>query len=349
MKRYRGEDFLTFSDVKSLEEKLSEPTPATVESVAKVSGDIMLLGAGGKMGLSLARMARRATLAAGMVRSVIAVSRFTNPTMQEKFAEAQIETLSGDLLDQQFLATLPDCENIIYMVGQKFGTSSDASATWATNAYLPGIVCQQFAHSRIVAFSTGNVYPLVPIESGGSQESHQLLPVGEYGMSALARERIFEYFSRTMNLPIAILRLNYATELRYGVLVDLAQKVFREEPISLAMGYFNCVWQGDANNMTLRSLSHTESPPRVFNMTGSEILRCRDVCERLAMLMNRQVTFLDTEAPIALLNDARSAYEFLGAPTVSIDELLESTADWITSGGETLHKPTHFQVRDGKF
>jgi len=344
-----GKNTMEFTSVDKLDDNLSEPGPDTVETLRDVPGDIVLLGAGGKMGPSLARMARRASDMAGIRRRIVAVSRFSDASLRKKFEEADIETIAGDLLDGDFLATLPNFENVIYMVGQKFGTSTAAASTWATNAYLPGIVCEQFSRSRMVAFSTGNVYPLVPIASGGCRETDPLDPKGEYGMSALARERIFEYFSQKYQIPTVILRLNYATEMRYGVLVDLARKIQQEEPVSLAMGYFNCIWQGDANNMTLRSLAHTESPPQVFNMTGDTTIRCRDVCDRLGQMMNKTVHYQDDEGPTALLSDATRAYRVLGRPTVCWQEMVDWTAQWVMAGGETLDKPTHFEVRDGKF
>jgi nucleoside-diphosphate-sugar epimerase len=235
------------------------------------------------------------------------------------------------------------------MVGLKFGTSQAAAATWATNAYLPGVVSRRFAQSRIVSFSTGNVYPLVPVESGGCRETDPLQPVGEYGMSAMARERVFEHFSRTLQIPMAILRLNYAVEMRYGVLVDLAQQIWAERPVSLAMGYFNCIWQGDANELTLRSLPLTEVPPRVFNLTGPTVLSTRDVCEQIAARMGKPALFCDEPAPTALLNDARASLDVLGAPATPLADLVTWTADWVAREAPTLNRPTHFEVRDGQF
>ena len=336
-------------DQAALDELLSRPHRATVEALRAAQGDLLILGAGGKMGPSLARMARRATDEAGDSRRVVAVSRFSDAAARTALDDAGVETVAGDLIDPEFVETLPTFPNVVYMVGLKFGTSQQAGATWVTNSYLPGVVCRKFARSRIVAFSTGNVYPFVPIEGGGSRESDLLEPVGEYGMSALARERIFEYFCDALKLPIAIHRLNYAVEMRYGVLVDLAQQVALEQPISLAMGYFNCIWQGDANELALRSLPHAACPPRVFNLTGAETVSTRDVCEQLAQLMGRPVTFCDEPSPNALLSSADRTLQLLGPPITPLKQVIEWTAEWVSDGGPTWDRPTHFEVRDGKF
>jgi len=336
-------------DQAALEELLSRPHPATVDALRAAEGDILILGAGGKMGPSLARMARRAADAAEDRRRVLAVSRFSDPAARAALHDGGVETLAGDLLDPEFVESLPAFPNVIYMVGLKFGTRHQAGATWVTNAYVPGVVSRKFANSRIVSFSTGNVYPFVPIDSGGSRESDPLEPVGEYGMSAVARERVFEYFSTSLEVRIAIQRLNYAVEMRYGVLVDLAQQVASGQPISLAMGCFNCIWQGDANELALRSLPHASTPPCVFNLTGAETLSTRDVCEKMGRLMGQSVAFRDEPAPNALLNNARETLQLLGSPTVSTDQLIEWTAAWVAGGGATWDRPTHFEVRDGKF
>jgi len=336
--------------VGALEDLLSRPPDKTIASLSRITGDIIILGAGGKMGPSLATMARRASNEAGVSRRVIAVSRFSDLSVKSSLEAAGVETISGDLMNESFLASLPKCENVIFMVGIKFGTDGGESRTWATNAYLPGIVCRQFAKSRIVCFSTGNVYGLVPIEQGdGSVETDTLCPTGEYAMSCLGRERIFEYFSCESKTQVAIFRLNYATELRYGLLVDLALQVINEQPISLATGYFNVIWQAEASGMALASLEHASSPPFYINATGGERVSCRGVCLRLGELLNKKVTFSNQETGTALLSDARRAFELFGPTEVTLDEMLVWTADWISSGGETWDKPTHFEVRDGKF
>jgi len=336
--------------IESLEDRLSKPSERTIASLGRLAGDILVLGAGGKMGPSLVQMARRASDAAGVRRRVIAVSRFSDPRLQSSLAAAGVVTIQGDLMDERFVASLPKCENVVFMVGLKFGTAGSESRTWATNAYLPGVVCRQFSQSRIVCFSTGNVYGLVSIDQGhGSIETDTLQPTGEYAMSCLGRERVCEYFSRELQTPVTIFRLNYATELRYGLLIDLAQQVYREQPISLATGYFNVIWQADAVGMALGSLEYASSPPFYVNATGGERISCREVCSRLGKLLGKQVTFSGQETGTALLSDARRAFDLFGPTAVSLDEMLIWTADWILSGGEIWDKPTHFEVRDGKF
>lgn len=332
-----------------LEEKLSEPTPQVVETLGKLKGDILFLGAAGKMGPTLARMAKRASDAAGAKRRVIGVSRFSGGDDAALRAHG-IETIRCDLLDEAGVNALPDAANIVYMPGRKFGTSSgDASATWAINCFLPAVVCRKYPKSKIVAFSTGNVYPFTPVASRGPTEAVPPNPVGEYGMSALGRERMFEYFSGTMGIPVAIMRLNYAVDLRYGVLVDLAKKILAGETIDLAMGHFNVIWQGDANAMTLRAFDHVASPPRVFNMTGPDVLRVRDVCERFGKAFDKEPKLTGQEAETALLSDATAGIKALGPLRVTSEELIAWVIDWLKSGGRLLDKPTHFEARDGKF
>jgi nucleoside-diphosphate-sugar epimerase len=331
-----------------LEAWLSEPTPEVIETLGRLPGDLVLLGVAGKMGPTLARMAKRASDAAGIRRRVIGVARFSDGG-QEPLEAHGIETIRCDLLDEDEVAGLPDAPNVIFMAGRKFGSTGDEPLTWAMNAYLPAIICRKYRHSRIAAFSTGNVYGLSALAGGGSRESDLLQPIGEYAMSCLARERLFAYFSRALNIPMAILRLNYACELRYGVLVDLAQRIARGEPIDLTMGHFNVIWQGDANAMTLRALAHVSTPPWVVNMTGPETLSVRDVCIRLGELLGKPVRFSGIESPEALLSNASIGLARLGPPRVSAAELTGHVADWIARGGRTLGKPTHFESRDGKF
>lgn len=332
-----------------LETLLSEPTPLAVDALARLKGDILLLGVAGKMGPTLARMARRASEQAGVKRRIIGVSRFSGNTMEAELQAHGIETIPCDLLDEAAVEKLPEAPNVIFMTGMKFGSSGQAAMTWAMNAYLPSLVCRKFRRSKIVAFSTGNVYPLVPVASGGSREEDAVHPVAEYGMSCLGRERMFEYFSRTLNIPTALIRLNYACELRYGTLVDLALQVLRGETIDLAMGYLNTLWQADANALTLCAFDHVQSPPFILNVTGPEILRVRDVAEEFGRLLNKPVAFRGAEAPNALLNNASKAWQLCGQPRVSAQELIPLIARWLQRGGATLGKPTHFEVRDGKF
>jgi nucleoside-diphosphate-sugar epimerase len=235
------------------------------------------------------------------------------------------------------------------MPGRKFGSTGDAAMTWAINCVLPGIVCKKYRTSRIVAFSTGNVYAFTRPGTGGPTEAEPPNPVGEYGMSALGRERVFEHFSRALGVPVCVLRLNYAVDLRYGVLVDLARKVKAGEPVDLSMGYFNTIWQGDANAMTLRALDHCATPPRVFNVTGPEVLRVREVCARLGERFGVEPRFTGTEAETALLSNGAAGIAALGPPRVTAERLVEWVADWLRSGGRLLDKPTHFETRDGRF
>ncbi len=331
-----------------LDDRLSEPTPGVIETLARLPGDIVFLGVAGKMGPSLARMAKRASDAAGVKRRIVGVSRFSSGD-DAPLREHGIETVRCDLLDESEVEKLPDAANVVYMPARKFGATGDEAATWAVNCYLPAIVCKKYRRSRFVAFSTGNVYPLSPVSSGGSRETDPPNPVGEYGMSALGRERIFEYFSRTRGIPVAVIRLNYAVDLRYGVLVDLARKVHAGEPVDLAMGYFNAIWQGDANALTLRAFDHCATPPRAFNVTGPETLSVRTVCERFGEHLGKPPRFTGVESETALLSNATATLAELGPPRVTADQLIDWVADWVAGGGRLLNKPTKFEARDGKF
>lgn len=332
-----------------LEDALSAPFPADVEAMRTLRGDLLLLGAGGKMGATLARLARRASQAAGVRRRIIAVSRFSEPGVREKFAAMDVETIQADLLDRECLAALPDAPNVVHMAARKFGTAGSAAETWAMNAFLPGLVAERFAKSHIVAFSTGNVYPLSPLASGGPGEDTPLAPVGEYGTSALARERIFSYFSERNQTPVALLRLNYAIDLRYGVLVDLARHILAGTPIDVSMSAVNVVWQRDANSACLRSFAHCQVPPFVLNLTGPETLSVRWLATELGNRLGHEPSFVGQEQPTALLNNAARCHQQFGYPTVSPLQLLDWVAHWLKQGGTTWAKPTKFQVRDGKF
>jgi nucleoside-diphosphate-sugar epimerase len=331
-----------------LDDRLSEPTPQLIDTLARLPGDLVLLGAAGKMGPSLARMAKRASDAAGVRRRVVAVSRFSSGG-EGAFTAHGVEAVRCDLLDEAAVNGLPDAPNVVYMPGRKFGSTGDEATTWAVNCYLPAVVCKKYRASRIVAFSTGNVYPHAPVTGRGPTEADPPNPVGEYGMSALGRERMFEYFSRALGTPVSVIRLNYACDLRYGVLVDLARKVLAGEPVDLGMGYFNTIWQADANAMALRAFEFAASPPRVFNVTGPEVLAVRDVCRRFGELFGVEPRFAGREADTALLSDARMSLAVLGPPRVPADRLIEWVADWVKRGGRLLDKPTHFEARDGKF
>ena len=331
-----------------LEDILSEPTPESIAAVSALDGDFLVLGVAGKMGPSLARMVRRALDAAGKPSRVIGVARFSSGG-EEALQAHGIETIRCDLLDPVELVHLPDAANVLFMTGMKFGSTGNESMTWAMNCYLPGMVCRRFSRSRIVAFSTGNVYGLTPVAGGGSKEDDPLDPVGEYAMSCLGRERMFEHFSRTLDIPMAVIRLNYACDLRYGVLVDLARQVWDGQPIDVSMGHFNTIWQGDANALTLAAFSQIGSPPWVVNVTGPETLSVRQVCEEFGRRWNKPIRFVGQEAETALLSNSRRCFETLGKPRVSSDELIGMVAEWIESGGRQLGKPTHFESRDGRF
>ncbi len=315
----------------------------------RLSGDFMVLGAGGKMGPSLARLVRRSADEAGVRRSITAVSRFASSTVRAGLEAEGIKTIACDLLDREAVAALPDCENVLYLAGRKFGSSERPDVTWASNAILPAWVAQRFAASRIVVFSTGNVYAFRTVDSGGSRESDPPAPVGEYAQSCLARERIFEYFSREQGTRCLLFRLNYAVDLRYGVIVDIARKVYANEPVDLTVPACNAIWQRDANSYALRALELCECPPRILNVTGADIVSVRAAAEFFASRFGRPCRFPSAEGGAALLSDASLCHSLLGAPTVSTAELLELVADWIAAGGVSLDKPTHFEVADGSF
>jgi nucleoside-diphosphate-sugar epimerase len=336
-------------DVAELEELLSQPAEATVRALTELKGDIVVLGVAGKMGPTLARMAKRASETADIQRRVIGVSRFSSPGQELQLRDWGIETVRCDLLDRKSLADLPEAANVVFMAGMKFGSTGQESLTWAMNSYLPGLVSERYCKSRIAVFSTGNVYGLTPVSQGGSREDDPTSPTGEYAMSCLGRERIFEHFSRTNNIPMTILRLNYATELRYGVLLDIAQRVYSGEAVPLVMGYLNAIWQRDACDMSLQSLLHASAPPLVLNIAGPELLSVREVAQEFAEKLGRSVRFEGVEASDALLSNAQRAYELFGRPQVSATQLTSWIADWVSRSGATLAKPTHFEERAGRF
>ena len=332
-----------------LEERLSRPSEADKAFMRELEGDLLILGVAGKMGPSLARRARRAAEEAGMRKRIIGVARFSNPGVREQLEQAGVETICADLLDESQLRALPEAPNVIYMAARKFGTTGHEYLTWALNTYLPARVADRFRHSRIVAFSSGNVYPLVPIAHGGPRETAPVRPIGEYAQSVLGRERMFEYFSARYGTPVVLLRLNYAIDLRYGVLVDIALKVYRRQPVNLAMGLVNVIWQGDANSVALRALRLCQSPPAVLNVTGPETLSVRSLAMRFGERFGVAPLFEGEEAPTALLSDASRCHALFGYPEVSVDQMIEWVAEWIRLGGVLWSKPTHFEVRDGKF
>jgi nucleoside-diphosphate-sugar epimerase len=339
----------TIEDTAQLEDLLSEPTPEAIAAMGALEGGLVILGAAGKMGPTLVRMALRAGLAAGVSRHVVAVSRFRDGAQREMLERCGVETIACDLLDEDAVADLPGAANVVYMAGMKFGSTGNEPLTWAMNCHAPALAARRYHNSRIVAFSTGNVYGCVPCESGGSREEDPPRPEGEYAMSCLGRERVFDYFCRRHGSPAALLRLNYACETRYGVLVDIGLKVWRGEPVDVTMGYVNVIWQGDANAMALCAFRHADVPARVINIAGPDMLRVRDVANAFGRLMKKEPVIVGEEAPGALLNDGRRGHALLGAPRISADRLIIWTADWIMRGGDSLNKPTHFEVRDGRY
>lgn len=337
------------ADVAALEDLLSMPTPAAVKMLSDIEGDLMFLGIGGKIGPTLARMAKRACETAGIKKRLYGVSLFESEQQRKQIEDIGIETIHGDLLDSSFIKSLPKAGNVFFLAGMKFGSEENISLTWAVNSYMPAMVTENFKASRIVAFSTGCVYPLVPVASGGSLESDPPVPVGEYAQSCLGRERMFEYGSKKHHTKVCLIRLNYSVELRYGVLVDIAIKVKNKEPIDLSMGYFNVIWQGDVNDMVLRSLERCESPAKILNITGEEILSVHDVALEFGKIFRVTPEFFNKEAETALLNNAAQAFQLYGRPKVSTPQIIKWIADWIGEGRETLGKPTHYEVRDGKY
>ncbi|MFN8858195.1 MAG: NAD-dependent epimerase/dehydratase family protein [Planctomycetaceae bacterium] len=336
------------ASVEELEELLSRPNDPVCRALAGLTGDLLLLGVGGKMGLSLARMARRAWQRVGHPGRVIGVSRF-GAGGDAAFHRHGIETIRCDLLDPHQRQNLPQTANVVVMLGRKFGSTGDEPLTWAMNALLAAELCRQFPNSRLVAFSTGNVYGLVPITSGGAREEDAPQPVGEYAQSCLGRERFYQYCCQSLGIPAALIRLNYACDLRYGVLVDLALRVWNREPIDLAMGYFNTIWQGDANAQTLCAFEHLTTPPWLVNVTGDTILSVREVCLGLAQRWGIPVEFAGSESETALLSNNSRARALWGSPQVSTEQLLDWVADWIEHNRPLLGKPTHFESRAGQF
>jgi len=336
-------------DVVQLEELLSEPTEGAVQAMKELEGDILVLGVGGKMGPSLARMAKRGSEIAGVNRRVIGASRFSSSPWEHQLHDWGIETVRCDLLDPRALAELPAAPNVVFMAGMKFGSTGQEWLTWAINAHLPGLVANQFRHSRIAVFSTGNVYGLSPVSKGGSRENDSLNPAGEYAMSCVGRERIFEHFSRANSTRVSILRLNYAVELRYGVLLDTALRVQTGQAVPLSMGYLNAIWQGDASAMSLQSLACADSPPNVINITGTELLSVRWIAEEFGKRFGKKVRFEGEESSDALLSNAQKSHQLFGHPRISVHQLMDWIADWVGKGGTTLAKPTHFEERAGRF
>lgn len=331
-----------------IDPRFTEPREETLAALRQCPGDVIVLGAGGKMGPSLTAMLARAAKDVDQ-RKVIAVSRWSDRKSARSLADVGVRIVECDLLNPDSVATLPDAPNVIFMAGQKFGTSDKPSVTWAMNTIVPANAARRYAGSRMVAFSTGNVYPLSPVDSGGPTENDPVAPVGEYAMSCVGRERVFEYYSDRDGTRVAILRLNYAIDVRYGVLLDLGQRVMAGEAIPLAMGYVNVIWQGDANRIAIECLARAAAPPFVLNVTGRETLSVRELAERFGKRFGRSPVFAGTEGADALLSNADLLHTTFTPPTTSVDDMIEHVARAIEENAPTLGKPTHFEARDGRF
>ena len=336
-------------DLQTLEQELTKPSLALIEDIKKIDGDIMMLGIGGKMGPSMGKLAVDAIKAAGISKKVIGVSRFSDEKAKLALEALGIETITCDLLNDAELQALPDAKNIIYLAGNKFGTTGKEGFTWAMNAYLPGRVAEKYKKSNIVAFSSGNVLPFVPVTSGGVSEETTPEPIGEYAQSCLGRERVFEYFAQKNQTPTLIYRLNYAVDFRYGVLMELAKSVLNGKEIDLRTENVNVIWQGDANEIALRSLLHCQAPAKILNVTGPEILSIKWIANQFGNIFNKEPKFIYEAEGTALLNNASECHRIFGYPKVTIREIIDITATWLQQGGDEFGKATHFQERGGKF
>jgi nucleoside-diphosphate-sugar epimerase len=332
-----------------LDDVLTRPGPILIDFIRGVSSPLVVLGAGGKMGFTLAVLAKRAAEAAKLPMEVIAASRFSDSSTRRKIEQHGVQTQSVDLLEHDQLCGLPDSENVIHLAGLKFGTAENPAMTWAVNTGAPRHVAERYSSSRIVALSTGNVYPHMPVDSGGATEAEPLNPLGDYARAAVAREGVFAEASKKNGTPVAIVRLNYAVELRYGVLVDIARKVWAGDPIDVSNGWFNCIWQGDACDMILRALPLAASPPTVWNLTSSVMLSVREVANQFSELLGRPAQFIGEESDTAFLSKPAKLFAELGSPTTSLNTVIRWTANWVKNGGRLLNKPTRFEVRDGRY
>lgn len=333
----------------TVKEQFLKPSDALIRDVSQLEGDILILGAGGKIGPSIARLTRQALDLAGKTNRVIGVSRFSEAGLQQELNSDGIETIAADILDDAQLQALPLFPNVLYLAGTKFGTKNNEPYTWAMNAYLPGRVAEKYKDSRIVVYSTGNVYPYTQIGSGGATEETKPEPVGEYGQSCLGRERMFQYFSSVYGTPLALYRLNYAIDFRYGVLLEVAKAVLAGKAVDLSTGYVNVIWQSDANEMAIRSLLHCESPSKILNITGPETVSVRWLAAEFGKHFDKVPDFVNEEQSTALLSNAAESFRLFGYPQVTLKQMIEITANWLLEGGETINKPTHFQERKGQY
>ena len=347
---WQTNQLFTFQTIEDLENELSRPTQGVLDTLGSLEGDVLVLGAGGKMGPTLTRMLRRGLDEIGNKdRRVIAVSRFSSANALNELQRYGVETIACDLLDRRAVMALPDSKNVIYMAGQKFGTSESPELTWVMNTLVPSVVAERYATSRIVVFSTGCVYSLVPADGPGANEESALEPPGEYAYSCLGRERVFTHFANRHDTQVLFYRLCYAIDLRYGVLCDVATKVVAGHPIDVSMGAVNVIWQGDANARAIQCLAHTASPPIALNVTGLEKVSIRSLAERFGAHFNREPIIVGKERDMAWLWDASQSYTLFGPPRISLDEMVEASADWVRRGGAILGKPTHFEITDGRF
>ncbi len=335
----------TIPDIAALDDLLCRPTQALIDDLAKVDGDLMVLGVAGKMGPTLAGLAK----AASPNRRVIGVARFSDPASKAALEARGVETIACDLLDEAQIAKLPKSPNVVFMAGRKFGAEGDLALTWAMNAYVPAMIAQEFRQSRIVAFSTGCVYPFVPVDSGGSPEEMPPDPPGEYAQSCVGRERLLEYFSAKYQTPGRLFRLNYAIDMRYGVLYDIASKVWQGKPIDVGIGHVNFLWQGDASAQALRCLAHCTTPTTPINVSGHETLLVRDLAARFGKLFNREPVIVGEEQSTAWLTDTTQAVKLFGHAVVDTDQLVSWTADWVAREMPNIGKPTKYEVRDGRY
>jgi len=334
---------------KELDLLLSKPSDGLIEAIRNLSGDITILGANGKMGISQSLMAKRAVEKANVNKQIFSVSRFSDKDGRDKLEANGVKTIVCNLLDAGQVKKLPITENVIFMAGRKFGTTGSEQLTWAMNGLVPAYCAAHYKGSRTVVFSTGCVYPLVKAETGGSKETDKPEPVGEYAQSCLCRERMYEHFAIADKTPVLLYRLNYATDLRYGVLYDIGMKIWNDEPFVTGVDFFNIIWQGDANNYALLALQMTASPAEVLNITGEGILFINDVAEEMGVIMGKSVELVSTSHDHSYLNDASKSFRLFGKPSISSKELIRMQAEWIMHGGRGLNKPTHFEVADGKF
>lgn len=333
----------------TVKEQFLKPSDALIRDVAQLEGDILILGAGGKIGPSIARLTRQALDLAGKTNRVIGVSRFSEGGLQQELNSDGIETIAADILDDAQLQALPLAPNVLYLAGTKFGTKNNEPYTWAMNAYLPGRVAEKYKDSRIVVYSTGNVYPYTQVGSGGATEETKPEPVGEYGQSCLGRERIFQHFSSVHGTPLVLYRLNYAIDFRYGVLLEVAKSVLAGKAVDLSTGYVNVIWQSDANEMAIRALLHCDSPSKILNITGPETVSVRWLAAEFGKHFDKIPTFENEEQSAALLSNAAESFRLFGYPQVTLKQMIEITANWLLEGGETINKPTHFQERKGQY